>query len=186
MSFMHKIINKKLLTIELLYLLFGCFVLLIVCFLSKTQMISPDTYGINAIITISIIVITAFVIIVYNKLQNVTVHITDLVVSFIFPFIFVAIYQIPAFDFVGQNGVNNSVALVCFFTLYAFFVYDLSFAAYERYKNIYIKIGSNNIAKSYIHKIIRYIGTYIVVLGVIFSLINIFVPKFVVSDLFQF
>lgn len=181
---MTKFINKKLLIVKLLYMLSGAIFLIIISFLSKLQIIYSNSYVINTVITSIIISITVFVIIIYNKMRTPEVHIADLVLSFILPFILLVIYRIPVFGFLGQKGVNNSIMIVYFFSLYAFFVYDLSLMIGKRYRNSQKKIGNSATGKFYFHKIIKYFATCIVILALIFAIINIFIPKFDFSDLF--
>lgn len=186
---MIKYIDKKMLRVKILYIITGAFLLAIASLLSKLKVISTKTYIVNAVFIIFSMFFTILAIVAYHKVEKIkkgNLNVINPILSFMLPIILILIYQIPAFGFSNFLGVNNSIIMIYLFSLYSFFIYDISFILRDKYSCTNKKIGTTVPRKYYLYKILKCFAMYIVIMSFVFAIINLFDPKFDVSFLLQF
>lgn len=188
---------KSLIKIKLLYFLSGVILFVLVSILSYNNIISTEAYVINSVFVLISILLTIIVVILYNKCEKqgqIEPNLLHLLFSFVTPFIIFVLYHLPFFGFVGLKGVNNSIICIYLFSLYALFMYDLSYfvkAKYDKgsklkstisnsYSRFYLKsiksINDNSFIY-YLHTVLRYGSVFFVTASILIAVFNLIIPK---------
>lgn len=121
--------NKKLLFYLSLHSVSGYLMLLLVSFMTKAGVLSTETYVYNGIITAVAIIISLIFTVLYNlnaKSEKLTK--LDVALPLIIFIVIYILYPIPPLDFMGINGVNNSVFSAFFFLIAGQYLHN--FACY--------------------------------------------------------
>ena len=188
---------KSLIKIKLLYFLSGVILFVLDSILSYNNIISTETYVINSAFVLISTSLTIIAVILYNKCEKqgqIKPNWLHLLLSFVTPFIIFGLYNLPFLGFVGLKGVNNSIICIYLFSLYALFLYDLSYfvkAKYDKgsklkntisksYSGLYlksIKSINNNIVIYYLHTVLRYGAVFFVTASILIAVFNLIIPK---------
>lgn len=118
--------NVKALIIKLIFFFSGIALFILTAVLNSFKLISPTTYVANSALLAVPIGLSVLCYIRHNKAIKSSVHIIDIIISFVLFFFIYLIYLIPPFGFHDTLGVNNSLLILFVFVLGAMYLGEIA------------------------------------------------------------
>lgn len=183
-------LNKKLLLIDLLTLC-GTLIMYVICAVTNNIF---GIYNLAINITLCFLAVAMSVCSIlfsyYKKSNKNEVSFINFIVPVIFFIIAFLIYFLPAFGFVGNKGINNSICFLMTFTLGVRYLLVLSQLIKLRSINIAVKTPKNSINGSKdiynnIHYFFKYFAVFLFVVAVLVAIINCFFLFMDLSNVFN-
>ena len=175
--------NKKLAIYTVINFAIGYLFLLIVQVATSLEIINTESYILNSIILIlSATATIPYIYKSYYVANTSKIRISDIAIPIAFFFILYILYLLPPLNFIGVNGINNSVALIFIFSMGGVYIFNIYFYLKEKYpqKNVRTLKPLDNSKQRRINEI-KLVGYLMPALSFIFASINLFVPVIDIS-----
>ena len=175
--------NKKLAIYTVINFAIGYLCLLIVRLATSLTIINTESYILNSIILIfSAIATIPYIYKSYNLADTIKIQIPDIAIPIVFALVLYILYLLPPLNFIGVNGINNSVALIFIFSMGSVYIFNIYFYLKEKYPQKNIKtLKPLDYSKQRRINEIKLIGYIMPALSFIFASINLFVPVIDIS-----
>ena len=170
--------NKKLAIYTVINFAIGYLFLLIVQVATSLEIINTESYILNSIILIlSATATIPYIYKSYYVANTSKIRISDIAIPIVFALVLYILYLLPPLNFIGVNGINNSVALIFIFSMGGVYIFNIYFYLKEKYpqKNVRTLKPLDYSKQRRINEI-KLVGYLMPALSFIFAFINLFVP----------